>query len=250
MEGPLCLSILFRQVFEDHSYYFCCCWIHSLVAIPHELGHSDKKSRIRMQYILVTKLCIIIRNGWIQVHLCPLWYLKFHLFFFYCFLEQYCLTFLDQQVLWRHREETWKRWPRPSVGSPHNSPSSSHQVVSGVYIQCFKYKCKLKETVHYKANRFRRNTNKCYKKVKKRIYVKIIIKEVSLYSIWLPFQTHDEHSIFITFNFENQQLTCMVFPLDPSRPVTVFLAALDYSDTRVAYHCTHIPWQTPRGGWT
>ena len=97
-----------------------------------------------MQYILVTKLCIIIRNGWIQVHLCPIWYLKFHLFFFYCFLEQYCLTFLDQQVLWRHREETWKRWPRPSVGSPHNSPSSSHQVVSGFYIQCFKYKCKLK----------------------------------------------------------------------------------------------------------
>lgn len=154
MEGSLCLSILLRQVFEDHSYYFCCCWIHSLIAIPHELGHSDKKSRIRMQYFLVTKLYILIdfpyefhqyiRNGWIQVYLCALWYLKFHLIFFYFFLEHHCLTFLDQQVLWRHMEETWKKWRHPSVGSPHNSPSWSHQVVSGVYIQCFKYKCKLK----------------------------------------------------------------------------------------------------------
>ena len=73
-------------------------------------------------------------------------------FSFISFFENHCLTFLDQQVLWRHTEETWKRWRRPSVGSQHNSPSLSHQVVSGVYIQCFKDKCKLKETVHYKAN--------------------------------------------------------------------------------------------------
>lgn len=90
MEGSLCLSILFRQVFEDHSYYFCCCWIHSLVAIPHELGHSDKKSRIRMQYILVTKLCILIDFPY-EFHQFignGLRYFKFHLFFFYFFFRK------------------------------------------------------------------------------------------------------------------------------------------------------------------